>query len=80
MIALKPMVGRVSGSAARLHPSDNFGTVLAAAEQAGAAGEEFMLALAVAYEIQCRFTAVAKHHFPVGRPACHGRKSLRHVH
>jgi 2-methylcitrate dehydratase len=39
------------------HPSDNFGTVLAAAEQAGASGEEFMVALAVAYEIQCRFTA-----------------------
>ena len=39
------------------HPSDNFGTVLAAAEQVGASGEEFMLALAVAYEIQCRFTA-----------------------
>ena len=40
------------------HPSDNFGTVLAAAEHAGASGEEFILALAVAYEIQCRFTAV----------------------
>jgi 2-methylcitrate dehydratase len=40
------------------HPSDNFGAVLAAAEHAGASGEEFMLALAVAYEIQCRFTAV----------------------
>src|SRR6202046_798582 len=39
------------------HPSDNFGTVLAAAEQAGASGEDFMLGLAVAYEIQCRFTA-----------------------
>jgi 2-methylcitrate dehydratase len=39
------------------HPSDNFGTILAAAEQSGASGEEFMLALAVAYEIQCRFTA-----------------------
>src|SRR6202012_1742896 len=39
------------------HPSDNFGTILAAAEQEGASGEEFMLALAVAYEIQCRFTA-----------------------
>jgi 2-methylcitrate dehydratase len=39
------------------HPSDNFGTILAAAEQAGASGEEFILALAVAYEIQCRFTA-----------------------
>jgi 2-methylcitrate dehydratase len=40
------------------HPSDNFGAVLAAAEQVGASGEEFMLALAVSYEIQCRFTAV----------------------
>jgi 2-methylcitrate dehydratase len=40
------------------HPSDNFGTVLAAAEQSGASGEDFMLTLAVAYEIQCRFTAV----------------------
>src|SRR5216684_4628956 len=40
------------------HPSDNFGTVLAAAEQVDASGDDFMLALAVAYEIQCRFTAV----------------------
>jgi 2-methylcitrate dehydratase len=39
------------------HPSDNFGTILAAAEHVGVSGEEFMLALAVAYEIQCRFTA-----------------------
>jgi 2-methylcitrate dehydratase len=39
------------------HPGDNFGTILAAAEQAGASGEQFMLALAVAYEIGCRFTA-----------------------
>src|SRR5450631_2207815 len=39
------------------HPSDNFGAILAAAEQVGSSGEEFMLALAVAYEIQCRFTA-----------------------
>ena len=39
------------------HPSDNFGTILAAAEQADASGEQFMLALAVAYEIQCRLTA-----------------------
>jgi 2-methylcitrate dehydratase len=38
------------------HPSDNFGTVLAATEQAGASGEEFMLALAVAYD-QCGFSA-----------------------
>src|SRR5882672_12140207 len=39
------------------HPSDNFGAVLTAAEEARASGEEFMLALAVSYEIQCRFTA-----------------------
>src|SRR6202158_862027 len=40
------------------HPSDNFGAILAAAEHARASGDDFMLALAVAYEIQCRFTAV----------------------
>lgn len=40
------------------HPSDNFGAVLAAAEHASADGEAFMLALAVAYEIGCRITAV----------------------
>jgi 2-methylcitrate dehydratase len=39
------------------HPSDNFGGVLAAAERVGANGEAFLLALAVAYEIGCRFTA-----------------------
>jgi 2-methylcitrate dehydratase len=43
------------------HPSDNFGTILAAAEYVGASGEEFMVALATSYEIQCRFTA----HVPV---------------
>lgn len=39
------------------HPSDNLGTLLAAAERVEASGEELMLALAVSYEIQCRFTA-----------------------
>jgi 2-methylcitrate dehydratase len=39
------------------HPSDNFGAILAMAEYAGARGEDFLLALAVAYEIQCRFSA-----------------------
>lgn len=39
------------------HPADNFGSVLAAAEHAHATGEDFMLALAVAYEIQGRITA-----------------------
>lgn len=40
------------------HPADNFGTILAAAEHAQASGEDFMLALAVAYEVQARFTAI----------------------
>src|ERR1700756_3181011 len=40
------------------HPGDNFGTILAAAEHARASGEEFMLALAIACEIQCRLTAM----------------------
>jgi 2-methylcitrate dehydratase len=40
------------------HPSDNFGAVLSAADHAKARGEDFMLALAIAYEVQCRFTAV----------------------
>ncbi|MBN3751345.1 MmgE/PrpD family protein [Paraburkholderia sp. Tr-20389] len=40
------------------HPSDNFGAILAASEHASASGAEFMLALAVAYEIESRITAV----------------------
>ena len=39
------------------HPADNFGAVFAVAEHVGASGSDFLLALAVAYEIQCRFTA-----------------------
>ncbi len=39
------------------HPADNFGAVLAVAEHTGASGADFLLALAVAYEIQCRFSA-----------------------
>lgn len=39
------------------HPADNFGGVLAVAESVGASGDDFMLALAVAYEIGARFTA-----------------------
>ena len=58
------------------HPSDNFGAILAAAEHAKASGEDFMVALAVAYEIQCRFTAVV----PVmakGFQPCHSACNLR---
>jgi 2-methylcitrate dehydratase len=39
------------------HPADNFGALLSVAESAGATGDEFVLALAVAYEVQCRFSA-----------------------
>lgn len=39
------------------HPADNFGAVMAVAEHTGASGADFLLALAVAYEVQCRFSA-----------------------
>jgi 2-methylcitrate dehydratase len=39
------------------HPADNFGALLAVAESSNASGADFMLALAVAYELQCRFSA-----------------------
>ncbi|TAK28656.1 MAG: MmgE/PrpD family protein [Chloroflexota bacterium] len=41
------------------HPSDNLGAVLAAAEYANTTGREFMTALAVAYQVQCRLSDVA---------------------
>ena len=39
------------------HPADNFGAILAVAEHTDATGSDFLLALALAYEIQCRFSA-----------------------
>jgi 2-methylcitrate dehydratase len=41
------------------HPSDNLGAVLAAAQHANAGGREFLTALAVAYQVQCRLSDVA---------------------
>jgi 2-methylcitrate dehydratase len=41
------------------HPSDNLGAVLAASEYAGVSGKDFLLALAVAYQVQCRLSDVA---------------------
>jgi 2-methylcitrate dehydratase len=38
------------------HPSDNLGAVLAAAEYAGRGGREFLTALAVSYQVQCRLS------------------------
>jgi 2-methylcitrate dehydratase len=41
------------------HPSDNLGAVLAAAEYADAPGRDFLAALALAYQVQCRLSDVA---------------------
>jgi 2-methylcitrate dehydratase len=41
------------------HPSDNLGAVLAASEYAKQSGREFLTALAVAYQVQCRLSDVA---------------------
>jgi 2-methylcitrate dehydratase len=41
------------------HPSDNMGATLAAAEYARRSGREFLAALAVAYQVQCRLSDVA---------------------
>lgn len=41
------------------HPSDSLPAILAASEYAGASGREFLTALAVAYQVQCRLCEVA---------------------
>jgi 2-methylcitrate dehydratase len=41
------------------HPSDNLGAVLAASEYAQRNGREFLTALALAYQVQCRLSDVA---------------------
>src|SRR6266487_1719030 len=41
------------------HPSDNLGAVLAASEYARSNGKEFLTALALAYQVQCRLSDVA---------------------
>ena len=41
------------------HPSDNLGAVLAACEYTGSTGMDFLTALAVAYQVQCRLSDVA---------------------
>jgi 2-methylcitrate dehydratase len=41
------------------HPSDNLGAVLAASEYAHSNGKEFLTALALAYQVQCRLSDVA---------------------
>src|SRR5713226_3833223 len=41
------------------HPSDNLGAVLAASEYTKGSGKDFLTALAVAYQVQCRLSDVA---------------------
>ncbi len=41
------------------HPSDNLGAVLAASEYSSAGGKDFLTALAIAYQVQCRLSDVA---------------------
>jgi 2-methylcitrate dehydratase len=41
------------------HPSDNIAAALAVAESVGASGREFITAIALAYEVQCRFCDAA---------------------
>jgi len=41
------------------HPSDNIASSLAASEFADASGKEFLVSLAVAYQVQCRLSEVA---------------------
>lgn len=41
------------------HPSDNIAPVLAASEYADSSGRDFLVALAVAYQVQCRLSEVA---------------------
>src|SRR6185436_3078068 len=41
------------------HPSDNIPAALAVAEATGASGHELIVAIALAYEVQCRFCDAA---------------------
>ena len=65
------------------HPADNFGAVFAVAEHVDAPGADFLLALAVAYEIQCRFSATVpvmgrglNHALQLAMPAAAGSAKL----
>lgn len=41
------------------HPSDNLGSILAATEYVGRGGRDFLAAMAVAYQVQCRLSETA---------------------
>src|SRR3954469_18197179 len=42
------------GKEATCHPADNIGALLAAAQMVNASGKDLLLAIAIAYEIECR--------------------------
>jgi 2-methylcitrate dehydratase len=42
------------GKEATCHPSDNIGALLAASQMVNASGEDFLLAMAIGYEVECR--------------------------
>jgi 2-methylcitrate dehydratase len=42
------------GKEATCHPSDNIGALLSASQMVNASGEDFLLAMAIAYEVECR--------------------------
>lgn len=44
------------GKGETCHPSDNIGSVLACSEYAGRNGKDFLTAVAVAYQVQCRLS------------------------
>src|SRR5207249_6722792 len=52
------------------HPSDNLGAVLAASEYANISGRDFLMALALAYQIQCRLSEAALGHEGSLGPCC----------
>ena len=44
------------GKEATCHPSDNIGSLLSAANYANASGKDFLIAMAIAYQLECRLT------------------------
>jgi 2-methylcitrate dehydratase len=42
------------GKEATCHPSDNIGALIAASQMMNASGEDFLIAMAIGYEIECR--------------------------
>jgi 2-methylcitrate dehydratase len=54
MIRYPDFMDNYLGKEATCHPSDNIGALLAAGDLSGANGEDFLTAMAVAYQVECR--------------------------